>query len=120
MSTPTPCERCGQPHARCAAHRRDGEPCGQPPMTGQRVCKMHGGKTPGAQERGQQKAAEQKADQEIQKLWPGLVGAAPVKDPIDLLARTASALEHMAETVGARVNYLATRVATGESMSQLR
>jgi hypothetical protein len=39
---PTSCQRCGRPHVRCAAHRKDGEPCGQPPMRGQRICRKHG------------------------------------------------------------------------------
>ncbi|HEY0889351.1 MAG TPA: HGGxSTG domain-containing protein [Nocardioides sp.] len=115
-----PCERCGLPHARCLAHRRDGQPCGQPRMTGQRVCKMHGGKSKGAQENAEQRQAEAKADAAVRELWPGLADIEPVKDPIDLLARSAAALEHMADTVGARVNDLNGKVATGESMSQLR
>lgn len=41
----TPCQKCGQVHTRCSAHRRNGTPCTQPPMYGQRVCRMHGGKT---------------------------------------------------------------------------
>lgn len=43
-SDPMPCGKCGQPHARCRAHRKsDGEPCTQRPMHGQGVCKVHGG-----------------------------------------------------------------------------
>lgn len=45
---PMPCERCGQPHAKCSAHTRAGKPCGQRPMREQRVCKMHGGTSPRA------------------------------------------------------------------------
>ena len=45
---PMPCERCGQPHTRCSAHTRAGNPCGQRPMHDQRVCKMHGGTSPRA------------------------------------------------------------------------
>lgn len=37
------CTKCGKAHARCSAHRRDGEPCGQRAMINQTVCKMHGG-----------------------------------------------------------------------------
>lgn len=43
---PMPCQRCGKPHAKCTAHTRAGNPCGQRPMRDQGVCKMHGGASP--------------------------------------------------------------------------
>lgn len=46
MDGPMPCERCGQPHTKCTAHTRAGNPCTQRPMTDQTVCRMHGGKAP--------------------------------------------------------------------------
>lgn len=125
---PMQCERCGLPHTGqkkttapgCRGHRRDGAPCGNDAMRGQRVCRMHGGSTPGAREAGERRQAEAKANEEIRALWPGLATVEPVRDPFDLLARTAAALEHMAEATGTRVNELQGRVATGESLSQLR
>jgi hypothetical protein len=117
---PKTCGRCGEPHERCAGHNRAGGPCGLWPLSGQRVCKLHGGHSKGARENAEQRLAEARADEAIAALWPGLAGVAPVKDPIDLLARTAAALEQMADQVGARVNQLNGKVATGESMSQLR
>jgi hypothetical protein len=116
---PMPCGRCGKPHARCSAHRRDGEPCTQRPMHGQRVCKMHGGLTPGAVEKAEERLAEAGAQKAIASLWPGLAGAERVKDPVAALGRLAGALEQMTEVVGARVNELH-GIAGGESMTQLR
>ena len=60
-TNPTSCTTCGQPHVRCTAHTKSGKPCGQPPMTGQRVCRKHGGKAPqnlaAAERRIQERAA---------------------------------------------------------------
>lgn len=67
-SEPMPCGTCGRPHARCSSHRRDGMPCGQPPMTGQRVCKMHGGKTPRAMEAAARRVAEAEAARQVATL----------------------------------------------------
>lgn len=44
-----PCERCGQPHPKCTAHNRAGDPCGNNREPGQTVCRMHGGAAPKAQ-----------------------------------------------------------------------
>jgi hypothetical protein len=63
---------------------------------------------------------EAAAEAEIRQLWPGLVDAKAVTDPVDLLARTAGVLEEMAETIGERVNGLKGRVGAGEHLTQLR
>lgn len=89
-------------------------------MNGQRVCKMHGGKSRGAVEKAAERQAEAAAEQTIRALWPGLASVEPVRDPFDLLARTAAALEHMAEATGTRVNELQGKVAGGENLTQLR
>lgn len=47
----------GKQHERCRAHTRLGNPCKQPCMDGQFVCRLHGGKTPEALERGVQRQA---------------------------------------------------------------
>lgn len=88
-------------------------------MTGQRVCKMHGGKSPGAQERAAERVLEQAADTELRKLWVGLGDAVAVKDPVESMARLAGALEHFLEEIGAKVNHL-NHVAAGKDLSALR
>lgn len=81
---------------------------------------MHGGKSPGAVERAAERQVEGEAEKLAEKLWPGLVSLGPVKDPVDLLARTAAAIEHMAGQVGDRVNQLDGKVAGGKDLTQLR
>lgn len=66
---PMPCDTCGQAHVTktgapsCTGHRRDGKPCGQPQMTEQHVCRLHGGKSPralaAAEKRGQDRVARE-------------------------------------------------------------
>lgn len=115
------CAKCSQVHTRCTAHsKRHGGPCGAKPVRGLEVCHQHGGGTRAAKEAGQRKETERKADETIAKLWPGLAGQTPVKDPVDLLARTAAALEAMTETVGDRINENSTSIAAGKDMTQLR
>lgn len=61
MSDPATCPQCGLPHPRCSGHKRDGSPCGQHPMAGQRVCKMHGGASPQARAAAARRLAEEAA-----------------------------------------------------------
>lgn len=58
MTDQPPCTRCGQPHPKCTAHTRAGNPCRQQPMTGQSVCRMHGGKAPQAITAAERRAIE--------------------------------------------------------------
>jgi hypothetical protein len=88
-------------------------------MAGQRVCRMHGGSSPGARQAAEQRVAEEQASKAIANIWPGMGSAERVKDPVAALGRLAGALEQMTEVVGARVNELH-GIAGGESMTQLR
>jgi hypothetical protein len=66
---PKSCDECGQPHVTktgapsCHSHKRSGGPCAQPRMTDQRVCRLHGGKSPralvAAERRGQERVARE-------------------------------------------------------------
>lgn len=89
-------------------------------MRGQRVCKMHGGKSRGAVERAEQREAEAKAEAAIAELVPLLAAATPASDPIDMLARMLTVLEQMHDRVAVRVNELQGRVATGKDLAQVR
>lgn len=50
MSTSTDshitCNKCSQLHPGCAAHNKQGKPCGRAPRTGLTVCPAHGGLAP--------------------------------------------------------------------------
>jgi hypothetical protein len=95
---PMPCERCGEPHARCSAHTRAGRPCLQPPMSGQRVCRMHGGKTPGAVERAAERLQEAEAGRVLAKVWD--TTAAPVTDAVAEMQRLAGQMRHAVDVLG--------------------
>lgn len=116
---PMPCERCGQPHARCSAHTRAGKPCGQKPMLGQRVCRMHGGSAPQSIAAAEERVLAEGADAAVRKLWGGLEQATPVKDPVASMERLAGALEQLVDEAGRRVSELQ-HVAGGKDLTQLR
>ncbi len=59
---PTPCDRCGQPHTKCSSHKRNGDPCGQRPVKGTKVCKMHGGLAPQVRAAGERRLQEAAAE----------------------------------------------------------
>lgn len=65
---PKQCSKCGQAHAGCAGHRRDGAPCGNHPMTDQRTCRMHGGSSPVARRAAARRGAARAAESEYRRL----------------------------------------------------
>jgi hypothetical protein len=91
---PMPCARCGQPHARCAAHRRDGTPCTQWPMHGQRICRMHGGLKRAARANAEERQADAAVEATVRRLYYD-PDAPPLKDIGAALLRLAGALEQM-------------------------
>ena len=85
MTTPiTDCARCGKTHPRgCKGHsKRTGGPCGNPPIPGGYVCKLHGGGSPQARRAADERLAQQRAAIEMAK--HGLVTPRTV-DPGDAL-----------------------------------
>lgn len=95
---PMTCDRCGEPHALCSAHNRAGRPCGQKPMVGQRVCRMHGGKAPQSQAAAEKRVVEAQARRVLGAVWDP--DAAPVTDPIAALRSLSGRLEHAADVLG--------------------
>lgn len=95
---PTPCPRCGQPHAKCTAHRRDGQPCGQHPVTGTDVCKMHGGLAPRVRAAGQRRKAQEAAERAV-ALFGAPKDVEPSQALLDLVHWTAGEVEYWREQV---------------------
>lgn len=102
---PMPCARCGRPHAKCIGHRRDAEPCGQPRMRGQLVCRMHGGSKPAAIANAERRLAEAEARQLVNRLLHDS-SAPQVDDPLLELRRIVGRIGNAAEFLGGRVNEL--------------
>lgn len=116
---PMPCDRCGEPHPKCIGHKRNGAPCGQKRMAGQLVCRMHGGSSPQALAKAEERIAEAQAEDVVRKLWVGLENAAPVTDPVHSLQRLAGGLEEMANVLGNRVNAMQS-IEAGSDLAQVR
>lgn len=58
---PKNCPRCHQAHERCKAHNRQGLPCRRWPLKGQKVCNLHGGKSPQALSAADRRLVEREA-----------------------------------------------------------
>ena len=88
-----------------AKARTTGNQCTNPPMRGQDVCRMHGGKAPqnlaAAERRRATQALQANAEATIAHL-----GLEPVEDPLSELGKLASGAKAMMENLGARVNDL--------------
>lgn len=95
---PMPCDQCGEPHTRCSAHTRKGKPCGQPAMSGQTVCKMHGGMAPQSLAAAERRALERDAIKSLESF-----GVPVVVDPhtalLQELHRTAGAVQWLGAIV---------------------
>lgn len=101
-SRPMQCPRCGEAHAGCSAHKRSGKPCGNDPMKGQRVCRMHGGMTPVALAAAEERLVQARAIAAIESIWQP--DAEPVTDAVAALQQLAGRLQHAANVLGARVD----------------
>lgn len=86
------------PKPKCSGHRSDGSPCGNWPMTGQRVCKKHGGASPQAKAAAERRLQAEQAARAVQTF-----GLPREVDPRDALLeevyRTAGAVDWLGEQV---------------------
>jgi hypothetical protein len=102
---PMQCLTCGRPHARCSAHTRAGDPCGNYPMYDQRICRMHGGKAKqnlvAAERRSVIRAVE--ADAHAVLAFEGLSG---IDNPLEELAKVARESMAFKDALAARINAL--------------
>ena len=77
---------------KCHAHSRNGAPCGHYAMHGQRVCHMHGGKTP---------AALAKAEERLRALeHPAITALGELIEHADSDATRLSASRYLLELLG--------------------
>lgn len=97
---PMPCERCGEPHARCSAHTRAGKACTQWPMAGQRVCRMHGGSSPKAIAAAERARREAEAEQLVAKVF-WAKDATPITDPFGEMQLLAGQMRQAVDMLGA-------------------
>lgn len=112
---PVMCPRCGRPHGRCKAHNRAGGPCGQWPLAGQEVCRLHGGAKPAAIANGERRQADAKAEGVVRRLLLD-PQSQPVTDPVLSLQRLAGGLEGMVAELSSRVGTLPVGVDDGPQL----
>ncbi|RCK68283.1 hypothetical protein DT076_16685 [Desertihabitans brevis] len=80
-------------HALCGARTRSGAPCSNPPMLGQRRCRMHGGASPRARSRAERTLAEQQAALAATRLGV-LVETSPEQALLDEVHRCAGMIAY--------------------------
>lgn len=93
------CSQCGQPHERCWAHNRAGNPCGLGKKPGLNVCGLHGGNTPVAKEAAR-KRLQRKAADDASRAFGLPVEIDPHSALLEELHRTAGAVAWLGEIVG--------------------
>lgn len=77
----------------CKAHRRDGQQCGNAPIKGATVCRMHGGSIPAVRAKAAQRVAEGKAASAM-KLFAAPVDIDPANALLELVQWTAGEVRY--------------------------
>jgi hypothetical protein len=61
------CVRCAELHPKCMAHNRVGRPCGQSPIDGGSVCRLHGGRAPAVQAAAERRLALGDVERQVRR-----------------------------------------------------
>lgn len=102
---------------KCSGHsKRTGAPCGNSPMKGARVCRMHGGATRQARAKAEERRIEDRAKKALAQL-----DVAPVADPLTALAELAGQAVAFKNAIAEKVNQLRSiRYTDSKGSEQLR
>ncbi|WIY82582.1 HGGxSTG domain-containing protein [Propionimicrobium sp. PCR01-08-3] len=88
----------GVSHAICGAKTRDGGPCKNPPMAGQRRCRMHGGSIPAARRAGERRIAEVEAAKHV-AAFGGRLDVSPAEALLELVQVKATEVAYWEQRV---------------------
>lgn len=77
----------------CKAHRRDGQQCGNAPIKGATVCRMHGGSIPAVKAKAAERVAEEKAESAM-RLFAAPVDIDPANALLELVQWTAGEVRY--------------------------
>lgn len=109
------CITCGKTHAKCVGHRKsDGQPCSGQVMTGQSVCRMHGGSASQNRKAGERRTNEQKTKERIRVALHNL-GVRDDVDPHEALLTQVRRTEALERWLGDEVAFLQEQ---GESLAE--
>ncbi|MHB9857623.1 hypothetical protein [Streptomyces sp. YIM S03343] len=111
----------GQRRCWARSKKRDGGQCGATAMTGQNVCRHHGGASPQAIARAEQRVAEAEVADATRRALATL-DIAPVDNPLTALSEVAGQILAWKDQLAARVNDIsdAIRYKDGRGAEQLR
>ena len=104
----------------CKATKRNKERCGNAPVHGAKVCRMHGGSAPQVQAKAQERATEERARRALSKLLDEQGPAEPVANPLLELSKIAGEALRWKQLVAEQVAQLEELRYKGVSGEQVR
>jgi hypothetical protein len=113
------CEKCGQVHPGCAAHKKNSDPirpCRNQPKPGLRVCRYHGAGSPQSLAKSARFVARERAAKSLAD-----VEVVPIENPIEALADATSTIAALVSHASDKVNELTSwRYSSDQNTEQLR